>query len=124
MLFGTVLLAVVFECGGLATGGERVFVEAESFATLGGWVIDQQFMDVMGSPYLLAHGIGRPVEDAVTKVDFAAAGISIAKNGFHDYFSVVLFAVAAFIIFKLKKSPIIALLSCGALGVIVYGFIL
>ena len=54
----------------------------------------------------------------------AAAGISISKNGFHDYFSVVLFAVAAFIIFKLKKSPIIALLSCGALGVIVYGFIL
>ena len=74
MLFGTILLAAVLEGGGLATGSERVFVEAESFATLGGWVIDQQFMDVMGSPYLLAHGIGRPVEDAVTKVDFATAG--------------------------------------------------
>ena len=54
----------------------------------------------------------------------AAAGISIAKSGFHDWFSAVLFAVAAFLIFKLKKSPIIALLSCGALGVIVYGFLL
>ena len=28
------------------------------FAQLGGWVIDQQFMDQMGSPYLLAHGLG------------------------------------------------------------------
>ena len=30
-------------------------VEAEQFNRLGGWVVDQQFMDQMGSPYLLAH---------------------------------------------------------------------
>ena len=54
----------------------------------------------------------------------AAAGISIAKSGFHDYWSALFFALAAFIIFKLKKSPIIALLSCGALGIVLYGFIL
>ena len=35
-----------------------VLVEAEQFADLGGWVVDQQFMDQMGSPYLLAHGLG------------------------------------------------------------------
>jgi len=52
-----------------------VLVEAESFAELGGWVIDQQSMDQMGSPYLLAHGLGRPVADAETVVDFPAAGV-------------------------------------------------
>ena len=47
---------------------ERVLVEAESFENLGGWVVDQQFMDQMGSPFLLAHGLGVPVRDAVTTV--------------------------------------------------------
>ena len=42
-------------------------LEAESFADRGGWVIDQQFFDVMGSSYLLAHGLGDPVSPAVTK---------------------------------------------------------
>ena len=35
---------------------------------------DQQFMDHMGSPYLIAHGLGKPVEDAVTTVDIPEAG--------------------------------------------------
>ena len=43
-------------------------LETESFAEKGGWVVDQQFMDQMGSPFLLAHGLGKPVADAVTKV--------------------------------------------------------
>ena len=51
-----------------------VFVEAEAFDDLGGWVVDQQFMDEMGSPYLLAHGLGRPVSDATTTVTFPAGG--------------------------------------------------
>ncbi len=46
-----------------------IFVEAENFADKGGWVTDPQFSDIMGSPYLMAHGMGRPVEDAVTTVD-------------------------------------------------------
>lgn len=54
----------------------------------------------------------------------AAAGISIAKAGITDLWSIGLFAIAAFIIFKLKKSPIMALLACGALGIVIYGFIL
>ena len=51
-----------------------VLVEAEQFADLGGWVVDQQFMDQMGSPYLLAHGLGEPVRDAQTTVPFPAGG--------------------------------------------------
>lgn len=51
-----------------------IFVEAESFADRGGWVIDTQAMDVMGSAYVLAHGLGVPVADAVTTVDVPAAG--------------------------------------------------
>lgn len=51
-----------------------LFVEAESFTHKGGWVVDQQFMDQMGSPYLLAHGIGNPVEDAWTEVSFPEKG--------------------------------------------------
>lgn len=51
-----------------------LFVEAESFAHKGGWVVDQQFMDLMGSSYLLAHGMGEPVEDAYTEVTFPETG--------------------------------------------------
>ena len=42
--------------------GQKVLLEAEQFADLGGWDLDQQSMDQMGSPYLLAHGLGVPVE--------------------------------------------------------------
>lgn len=55
-------------------GGEFLFVEAEQFADHGGWELDQQSMDQMGSPYLLAHGLGIPVADATTEVRFPSAG--------------------------------------------------
>lgn len=45
------------------------FIEAESFERLGGWVIDQQSIDQMGSPYIMAHGLGKPVEDAETTIE-------------------------------------------------------
>ena len=51
-----------------------VLVEAESFSNAGGWVTDQQFMDHMGSPFLMAHGLGIPVKDASTTVEFPRAG--------------------------------------------------
>ena len=56
------------------TSNEFVFVEAEHFANFGGWNIDQQSMEQMGSPYLLAHGLGIPVEDATTKITFPSEG--------------------------------------------------
>ncbi len=57
---------VILSCGVLPVAGEQILVEAEGFDDVGGWVIDQQFMDQMGSPMLLAHGMGVPVKDAVT----------------------------------------------------------
>jgi len=53
---------------------QHVLLEAEQFAETGGWDVDQQFMDQMGSPYLLAHGLGVPVRDAVTTAKFPSAG--------------------------------------------------
>jgi len=51
-----------------------VLVEAESFTDHGGWSLDTQFIREMGSPYLLAHGLGTPVADATTTVRIPAAG--------------------------------------------------
>ena len=55
--------------------GHEALLETESFSLKGGWKVDQQFMDVMGSPYLIAHGAGVPVEDAVTEVKLPGAGL-------------------------------------------------
>lgn len=64
------ILLTLFVCG----CRRQVLVEAESFAETGGWKIDQQFMDQMGSPYLIAHGMGVTVEDAVTSVRLPSKG--------------------------------------------------
>jgi len=53
---------------------DQLFVEAESFASSGGWSLDTQFIHIMGSPYLIAHGLGQPVQDATTSVTFPSAG--------------------------------------------------
>lgn len=45
---------------------ETVWLEAEQFDEPGGWLNDAQFIDQMGSPYLLAVGLGTPVADAST----------------------------------------------------------
>ena len=52
-----------------------LLVEAESFENKGGWVVDQQFMDLMGSPYLMAHGLGDPVVPASTTITFPEEGV-------------------------------------------------
>ena len=51
----------------------RVDVHPQSFDA-GGWKLDVQFMDVMGSPYLLAHGCGIRVTDAKASADIPKAG--------------------------------------------------
>lgn len=58
----------------LQTRAASVWLEAENFTNKGGWVVDQQFMDLMGSPYLMAHGMGVPVEDASAKVQIPESG--------------------------------------------------
>jgi hypothetical protein len=64
------LLSVVLLCFFLSTRvshAESILIEAESFQDPGGWVLDTQFINTMGSPYLLAHGLGKPVENAKTR---------------------------------------------------------
>jgi len=68
------LLAVLAFLTSAGWSGEMVLVEAESFQEHGGWVVDQQSMDQMGSPYLLAHGMGVPVADATTTSTVPADG--------------------------------------------------
>lgn len=71
-----ILALLVLMLAGCAPDSEHysLLIEAESFGEKGGWVIDQQSMDVMGSPYLMAHGMGIPVEDAITSVAFPEKG--------------------------------------------------
>ena len=52
----------------------ELLVEAESFREKGGWLVDPQFTEQMGSAYLLAHGLGNPVENASTIVTIPASG--------------------------------------------------
>jgi hypothetical protein len=77
----TLTLALAFACAFLAgtatpaaAQGHHLFLEAEQFNSLGGWDLDQQSMEQMGSPYLLAHGLGVPVRDAITTATFPAPG--------------------------------------------------
>jgi len=71
------VISVFLLCGAACAhvcGAATVLVEAESFANKGGWAVDQQFMDQMGSPFLLAHGLGVPVADAETSVNMPETG--------------------------------------------------
>lgn len=70
----TLGLLLARESRGESVASGFVFLEAEGFDDHGGWDLDQQSMDQMGAPYLLAHGLGVPVADAVTQVVFPSAG--------------------------------------------------
>ena len=64
-------------CAGVlagATAAASVEIPAQGF-WVSGWSLDAQFMDVMGSPYLLAHGLGVPVADALATADVPTAGV-------------------------------------------------
>ncbi|MBI1345136.1 FAD-dependent oxidoreductase [bacterium] len=67
------LFVVVLLFAGSAAA-ETMYVEAEAFPEMGGWSLDSSFTHIVGSPYLLAHGLGKPVADAQTKVAIPAAG--------------------------------------------------
>ncbi len=53
---------------------ETLLVEAEQFSNKGGWGVDTQFIETMGSPYLIAHGLGKPVTDATTEIKLSEEG--------------------------------------------------
>jgi len=56
------------------TKASEVLVEAASFKELGGWKLDTQHYQQMGGFYLLAHGMGRPVDNARTTVKIPKSG--------------------------------------------------
>ena len=68
------VLTVLAPAFGSFLSAQELFVEAESFESHGGWKLDTQFIETMGSPYMLAHGLGRPVGDAKTTVTFPEVG--------------------------------------------------
>ncbi|MEY3829004.1 MAG: hypothetical protein RL636_705 [Verrucomicrobiota bacterium] len=58
----------------LTASAQTVFIEAESLASHGGWKLDTAFTNIVGSPYLLAHGLGKPVADAQGTAKIPSAG--------------------------------------------------
>ncbi len=68
-----IVLTFSLLCINLAVS-QDLLIEAEGFEDKGGWVVDPQFVEQMGSPYLLAHGMGVPVENAKTRVIFNQDG--------------------------------------------------
>jgi len=72
LLLSLITLLILSSC---KTKIHEVLIEAESFSEKGGWVVDPQFVEQMGSPYLLAHGMGTPVQNARTEINFESSGI-------------------------------------------------
>jgi len=71
-------LAAVFVSAAISTAHPPehvIWLEAESFKDTGSWSNDSQYVDLMGSPYLLATGVGTPVEDATTTAMIPASGV-------------------------------------------------
>ena len=69
-----IFFEVCFICLASSILANSILIEAESFQQTGGWQVDQQFMDFMGSPYLIAHGMGVSVADASTSVRITKKG--------------------------------------------------
>ena len=70
------LFVILILISGYVSGqNSSLLVEAESFENKGGWVVDPQFVEQMGSPYLLAHGMGIQVKDATTKIKIQKSGM-------------------------------------------------
>lgn len=68
-LLALVLMSVLGLGALPAQAGQTLLVEAEHFQDRGGWQLDTSFVDAMGSPYLIAHGLGRPVANASTEIE-------------------------------------------------------
>ena len=46
-----------------------LLLEAAQFQNHGGWGLDSQYMDIMGSGFLIAHGIGKSVEESMKALE-------------------------------------------------------
>lgn len=69
-----IILALLLLLNSNSARAAELFIEAENFSHKGGWVVDNQYMDLMGSSYLMAHGLGKPVEKAFTQVQIPETG--------------------------------------------------
>jgi len=69
-----IFFAIIYFSGISFVNAQSLLIEAESFSDKGGWVVDPQFVEQMGSPYLLAHGMGNPVKDAATQINIQKTG--------------------------------------------------
>jgi len=52
-----------------------LWIDAEDFTDYGGWSLDTQFVHRMGSAYLIAAGVGTPVDDASVEFDVPKPGV-------------------------------------------------
>ena len=70
-----VILAALLLCAAAChLAAQPLFLEAEAFDHCGGWVNDNRSVPLMGSPYLMAHGLGVPVSDASTDIQVSKGG--------------------------------------------------
>ena len=74
VVFACLLFLKVICSGHIFADREDLLIEAEAFEEYGGWGLDTQFIRNMGSPYLIAHGLGKPVQDAKTQIKLPKAG--------------------------------------------------
>lgn len=51
-----------------------IWIETKDFTDYGGWRLDTQFVELMGSAFLLAAGTGEPVGDATTTIHLPKGG--------------------------------------------------
>ena len=65
---------IIATLAALEAAAGSLYVECESFRDLGGWIVDPHSMRQIGSSYVMAHGYGTPVKDAVTTAKFPAEG--------------------------------------------------
>ncbi len=68
------LIALLFTAGIIGIQAQSIFIGSESVAEKGGWAVVPQFVEQMGSPYLMAHVTGIPVEDGKTKINVEKPG--------------------------------------------------
>lgn len=52
-----------------------MLLPTSSFPERGGWIVDNEFILTMGASYLLAHGLGRPVENAKKTIHVKKSGL-------------------------------------------------
>lgn len=84
-------------------------------------IVSFYFNKFSDNPYLKKALSG--IRPAVVGI-IAAACISVAKISILSLPDLLFFGLALLMVWKFKANPIVTLLVCGALGAVVYGFIL